>query len=239
MSDPKAPVAHPTLPGFIEMGHVDVDAGSIWIGDGCYVLKDADEKRPTDLGEDWHGICERFFGRSGYRHQQIEWSRWSGARERDLFDSPEWKAWVEKWGLRHPDTHKSDTICYAEKHEAMQRHYERYSAEHPFQPTSVDTGFAQFNHDLGHAGMGVMVSTFYGDGTYPVYVEYGEGGRPRRVLIDFDPGAENELVRGSPADIFRVLSSHYPELASGDRNIAPMCRKISDIGFPDLSAEAA
>jgi len=30
---------------------------------------------------------------------------------------------------------------------------------------------AQFNYDLGHKGLGVCVSTGYGDGTYPVYIE--------------------------------------------------------------------
>jgi hypothetical protein len=30
---------------------------------------------------------------------------------------------------------------------------------------------AQFNYDMGHAGLGVCVSTGYGDGSYPVYAE--------------------------------------------------------------------
>lgn len=55
--------------------------------------------------------------------------------------------------------------------------------------TDNDTGVASFGyHEEGtQDGLGVAISTFYGDGSYPVYVEYGEGGRPRRVLIDFDP----------------------------------------------------
>ena len=31
-----------------------------------------------------------------------------------------------------------------------------------------DKMFTQFNHNMGHAGLGVAVSTGYGDGTYPV-----------------------------------------------------------------------
>src|SRR5437870_1373054 len=35
----------------------------------------------------------------------------------------------------------------------------------------------QFDYDLGHPGLGVVVSTGYGDGTYPVYAEFNEDGR--------------------------------------------------------------
>lgn len=240
---------------FVEVGSIDVDAGSIWIGDGCYVLKDKDEERPKDLGDDWHGICERFFERSGYRAQSLEWSRWTSNRDRDLFTSPEWVAWSEKWDVNHPDTHVRGSECHTEKEAAIRNHHERFEKEHPYQPKMVDTGVAQFNHDLGHAGMGLMISTYYGDGSYPVYVEYGEErGRPRRVLIDFDPGGDEEdgdtlddvevtpepdLVRGSPADIYRVLKSHYPELASGDHNIAPLCRRLSSLVLSKPDEEAA
>jgi len=43
----------------------------------------------------------------------------------------------------------------------------------------------QFNHDAGHAGLGVCVSTGYGDGTYPVEVKYNEDGRVKEVRIKF------------------------------------------------------
>jgi hypothetical protein len=43
----------------------------------------------------------------------------------------------------------------------------------------------QFHYDLGHPGLGVVVSTGYGDGTYPVYAEFTEGGRVARVWVEF------------------------------------------------------
>lgn len=52
-------------------------------------------------------------------------------------------------------------------------------------------GGAQFNFDRGHAGLGVAVSTGYGDGCYPVYVER-EGGRVARVIVEFMEPDENE-----------------------------------------------
>lgn len=49
----------------------------------------------------------------------------------------------------------------------------------------------QFNYDLGHAGLGVVVSTGYGDGVYPVYAEFDDAGRITRVCVDFiDPDDE-------------------------------------------------
>lgn len=33
----------------------------------------------------------------------------------------------------------------------------------------------------------LIINTYHGDGLYPVFVEYGENGSPRRVTIDFDP----------------------------------------------------
>jgi hypothetical protein len=43
----------------------------------------------------------------------------------------------------------------------------------------------QFHYDLGHAGLGVVVSTGYGDGVYPVYAEFDREGRVARVWVEF------------------------------------------------------
>lgn len=43
----------------------------------------------------------------------------------------------------------------------------------------------QLNYDLGHAGLGVVVSTGYGDGLYPVYAEFNEDGRVAKVWVEF------------------------------------------------------
>jgi hypothetical protein len=42
----------------------------------------------------------------------------------------------------------------------------------------------QFNHDPGHPGLGVVVSTGNGDGDYPVYAEIQDG-RVMRVWVEF------------------------------------------------------
>jgi hypothetical protein len=48
-----------------------------------------------------------------------------------------------------------------------------------------DSVTRQFNYDLGHAGLGVCVSTGYGDGCYPVLAKFNSEGRIAEVKIKF------------------------------------------------------
>lgn len=42
-----------------KIGQVGVDAGSIWLGDFCYVYpNDEKPKRPDIIGNNWHEFCE-------------------------------------------------------------------------------------------------------------------------------------------------------------------------------------
>ena len=46
----------------------------------------------------------------------------------------------------------------------------------------------QFNHDMGHSGLGVAVSTGWGDGQYPVFVRRDpQTGRCAAVMVEFIP----------------------------------------------------
>jgi hypothetical protein len=49
----------------------------------------------------------------------------------------------------------------------------------------------QFAYDLGHAGLGVCVSTGYGDGVYPVYAELNGEGRTAKVWVEFIADDDN------------------------------------------------
>lgn len=37
--------------------------------------------------------------------------------------------------------------------------------------------YKQFNYDKGHAGLGVLISTGYGDGSYPVFAKISDEGK--------------------------------------------------------------
>lgn len=53
-------------------------------------------------------------------------------------------------------------------------------------------GYTQFNYSAGHPGLGVVVSTGYGDGVYPVYIKYGNDGRVAGVYVDFMDQSEED-----------------------------------------------
>jgi hypothetical protein len=48
-----------------------------------------------------------------------------------------------------------------------------------------DVVVKQFDYDRGHPGLGMCVSTGYGDGVYPVMVTKNSEGRVVRVTIEF------------------------------------------------------
>lgn len=60
----------------------------------------------------------------------------------------------------------------------------RYSYSGACEATLSKEKGGQLNHKLGHEGAGVAVSTGYGDGSYPVYVEYKDE-RVVKVVVDF------------------------------------------------------
>ena len=48
----------------------------------------------------------------------------------------------------------------------------------------LSSGHVQLHYAKGHAGLGVLVGTTHGDGTYPVFLETTENGR--RLIVDLD-----------------------------------------------------
>jgi len=49
----------------------------------------------------------------------------------------------------------------------------------------LERDVTKFPFNMGHEGLGVCVSTGWGDGYYPVYARF-EGGRIMQLYIDFD-----------------------------------------------------
>lgn len=49
----------------------------------------------------------------------------------------------------------------------------------------------QLNYRHGHAGLGVVVSSGYGDGMYPVYIQKNKEGRVAKLVVEFIPEDEN------------------------------------------------
>ena len=60
-----------------------------------------------------------------------------------------------------------------------------------------DKGYAQLDYDgpngtTNGPGLGVVVSTGWGDGEYPVYVTFSKDGRVSKVMVDFEASADDE-----------------------------------------------
>ena len=49
-----------------------------------------------------------------------------------------------------------------------------------------EEGYQQFNFSRGHSGLGVVVSSGYGDGNYPVFIKKNEDGRVVGLMVEFD-----------------------------------------------------
>ncbi len=56
-------------------------------------------------------------------------------------------------------------------------------------------GAVQWNYKMGHAGLGVTVSTGWGDGLYPVYIRRNKEGRIAEVKVVFDTEHSRDIAR--------------------------------------------
>jgi hypothetical protein len=54
--------------------------------------------------------------------------------------------------------------------------------------------FGQLKYKHGHPGVGVVSSTGWGDGVYPVYAEIGRDGRVKSITINFMEDEENDNI---------------------------------------------
>lgn len=57
--------------------------------------------------------------------------------------------------------------------------------------TKIEKKTGESTHSQIGRGTGVVVSTGYGDGSYPVYIELDSSGRVARAIVDFTGGDDN------------------------------------------------
>lgn len=145
-----------------EVGTIDVDAGICWIGDPCYILhKDINAKEehnlpPKGIGTDWHSFC-------------------------DLIPS-------EKYIGPCPDCKSLDELMIDGFEPG--KLLEEYKKSKDCKTCGGDHrlneyfDFWQLNQNHGGPGLGVVVRTGWGDGSYPVEVRR-RGGRVAEVRVRF------------------------------------------------------
>lgn len=144
------------------IGHFGVDSGQVLICDPCYI--DSEWKH------------EEFEDVRRYQHNDgtvLQYKR----------DFPHFEAIISKYG-------KSMNQIIADK-EAVEMP-DDVPSEHPFsynaccKETLKPKGFGQLYYEAGHAGVGVVSSTGWGDGYYLVYAYIDDrSGRVTRIVIDF------------------------------------------------------
>jgi hypothetical protein len=145
-----------------EIGVVGVDSGQILICDPCYI--DSEWKK------------EEFDIKRRYKHIDgtvLEYEK----------DFPNYGTVIPKYG-------KTMNQINADK-EAIEMP-DDVPSEHPFsynaccKKTCNDVGDGQLNYGMGHPGVGVVSSSGYGDGCYPVIADIDErSGRVRSITIVF------------------------------------------------------
>uniref|UniRef100_A0AB74UJ33 DUF4241 domain-containing protein n=1 Tax=Caulobacter phage BL57 TaxID=3348355 RepID=A0AB74UJ33_9VIRU len=182
---PAAKGDHRDFAGFVEVGSVDVDAGCVFFADPAGVLTDPGARRPEDFGADWGEFCNRMFERSGYDAEQEAYSKHRYKRD---------GAW-STYFAKNVDWTKYKEMSEEDREALRKTTYEAFDAqyvEEPYVSQGLDTGVSNFKRDDGRDGLCSVISTYYGDGGYPVYVLYGQTGRPRMVLVDFDPSGDED-----------------------------------------------
>ena len=53
----------------------------------------------------------------------------------------------------------------------------------------------QFQYNMGHDGLGVVVSTGWGDGEYPVLIRRNKAGRIAEVRVVFDTDSARDIAK--------------------------------------------
>jgi len=82
--------------------------------------------------------------------------------------------------------------CYLESEWIREEKYDVSERTHAYSyngacaETLSPEGGGQLNYILGHPGAGVVASSGYGDGEYPVFATYNEDGRIVKLEVIFD-----------------------------------------------------
>lgn len=143
------------------IGHAGVDSGQILICDPCYIDSEWTQEEFTDIR----------------RYKHINGKVLEFRKDFNRFDEI-----VPDYGKCMNDM--------IEQKEATEM--EQIPAENEFsynaccKKTCGPAGMGQLNFRMGHAGVGVVVGDFGGDGLYPVYAELDGHGMVKSVTIKFD-----------------------------------------------------
>lgn len=150
-----------------EIGVVGVDSGQILVCDPCYIDSEWKHEEFEDIRK--------------YKHND-------GTILQFRVDFERFDYIIPKYGKS-----MNDIIAAGEAVDLPST-----ESRHPFsynaccKKTCGDSETGQLNFEMGHAGVGVVTSSGYGDGLYPVIADYTKDGRVKSITVVFIDDDEEE-----------------------------------------------
>jgi hypothetical protein len=172
------------LTGWRRIGVVGVDSGQLLIADPCYIgsqWKDDGKNGTLDLGDTFVQLSDgKKFGCAMHCAPR-EAITMFGTYDEPL---PSGKT---------PNQHIADGDWERVKNTEIDR---SFSYRGCCSVTLSDSRDGQLNFAKGHAGAGVVASTAYGDGTYPVYGYFASSKdtTPSAMMVVTDDEIEQQLI---------------------------------------------
>lgn len=163
---------HPSGPNWELAGEVGVDSGQLMVTDPCY------------LDSEW--TVEEFV----IQHPIFELNEKGLARFGAELSDWRWQCFVDETNYATPHAALGDLSMNDLRAQMLVQEVPQppepvtsYSYNGACHASISDDLYGQLNYRLGHAGAGVVFSSGYGDGIYPVYVRKNKDGRIVEVRI--------------------------------------------------------
>ena len=174
----------------VRIGECGVDSGQMMLMDPCYVDS---EWRPKNISRD---VECRFWGRDHERMAELLKSR--GYEVKMVQEPHVWSAVM--LGCPPSDTIKEiQSISADEQVRVMVSTHSESSYDECCDLTCGPDKGGQLHYKMGHAGLGVVTRTGFGDGCYPVFARIADcgqfGERVQSVTIEFFPEEDIDEYR--------------------------------------------
>jgi len=151
----------------ILLGYAAVDSGQLLITDPCYIDDEWKETSDEELAETL---------KRTYKHKKTgkKYTHWK-----------DFNSFEDKIGKKTINQLIKEKILVKTKTKRKDKHKYSYAGCCDATIKSKQSA-GQLNFKLGHKGVGVVTSTGWGDGVYPVYGILGEEDRIMKIIIKFN-----------------------------------------------------
>jgi hypothetical protein len=147
----------------VQIGVVGVDSGQLVICDPCYIDSEWEKEDFEDIRKYRHKTTGDILEyRVDFDNYESPIEKYDGQTMNQLSKTGEWQS--------IDDVPAENEFCYNACCKA----------------TLSKRGHGQLYYKAGHEGVGVVFSTAFGDGVFPVYAHYNNAGDLTHVSVRFD-----------------------------------------------------